>query len=64
MFAGLMSRMDDSLAVRCIQCIGNLRAQPQHQIHFQWPPRDAVLQRYAIQVFHRHDTRPPSSAIS
>src|ERR1700722_4041678 len=44
--------MNDSLGVRRVQRVGNLDAQIEQHLHFQWTPGNAVLQRHAFQKFH------------
>ena len=46
--------VDDAFRMRCFERFGDFHRQIQQQPHFQWPVRDAVLQRGAFQKLHRN----------
>jgi hypothetical protein len=47
--------MDDSLSVRCFERIGNLDCQLQHLVERERPPRNAVLQCFAVEELHGNE---------
>ena len=50
---GLDVTVHNAFAVGSIQCIGDFDGQRQHRLDFHRSVRDSVLQRLAIQEFHR-----------
>src|SRR5215472_5087196 len=44
--------MNDPRRVRSIECVGNVGANSKLQLQLHRTPRDAVLQRLALQEFH------------
>ena len=50
--------MDDALGVRCIQSIGNFNRHREERFQLHWTIPDQVLQRSAIQEFHRDERLP------
>jgi len=55
---GFNVAMNDSFAVRGIECVGDLDAKRKHSVHFHGTPGNAVLQGLPLQELH-HDKRFP-----
>ena len=51
---GLYVPVDNAFGVSGIECVGNFDSQTEQYIRFDWPARDAMLERYAIEKLH-HD---------
>src|SRR5215472_4634896 len=47
--------MHDAFPMCCIERISNLNSERQGVFHLQRPPRDAVLQRHAVEKLHNHE---------
>ena len=56
--AGLDVTMNDSLAVRRVERVGNFDREVEESIQFEWPARDVVVERNALDQFH-HNESPP-----
>ena len=55
---GLHVAVNDALAVRRVEALGDLRGDIERLVDLERPPADAVLQALPLDVLHRHEEAP------